>query len=160
MYSEILAEQIQINQTGMYLLLGWSVVNIVAGTVATFYYKKNPVLKHFFQMNALWNIVNLVIAAIGLHQLSLLDPSTVKLQELLYKVFTFEKLLLFNAGLDIAYIAIGSFLVERGANHKSTLLKGFGKALWLQGGFLFLFDILYYFINTGINQRYSTFILF
>jgi hypothetical protein len=160
MYSDILREQLQINMNGMILLLVWAILNIVVGVILSHFYKHKQFLQHFFQMNALWNIVNLLVAGAGIYILSQINPAEMELKAIIYTVFTFEKLLLLNAGLSIAYIAIGSYLVERGLHHKSTVLQGFGKSLWLQGGFLFILSILLYFLNTGYNQRYSIFILF
>lgn len=144
----------------MILLLVWAILNIVVGVILSHFYKHKQFLQHFFQMNALWNIVNLLVAGAGIYILSQINPAEMELKAIIYTVFTFEKLLLLNAGLSIAYIAIGSYLVERGLHHKSTVLQGFGKSLWLQGGFLFILSILLYFLNTGYNQRYSIFILF
>lgn len=160
MYSEILSEQLQMNSNAMYLLLTWAVINIVGGIILSIIYKRRSILKHFFQMNALWNFINLGIAIGALYYISSINPAEMDLKQILYSVFTFEKLLLFNAGLNIAYIAIGSYMVERGLHHKRHLLEGFGKALWLQGGFLFLLDLALYYMNTVFNQRYSIFILF
>ncbi len=160
MYESIVSEQLLINTNAMYLLIAWAVINIISGFALSAYYKKQPVLKNLFLFNALWNIVNLGIAIGGFLFLSLLDPVEIQLKELLYTMFTVEKLVLFNAGLDLAYIAIGSYMFERGLHHKSARLQGFGRSMWIQGGFLFLFDIILYYINTMFNQRYNIFILF
>ncbi len=160
MYEDIVSEQLLLNTNGMYLLIGWAVLNIITGFTLAAYYRKKTILKNFFLFNGLWNIVNLFIAASGLVFLNSIHPQDIDLKELLYTMFTVEKLILFNAGLDLAYIAIGSFMVERGVHHKSLQFVGFGKSLWLQGGFLFLFDIILYYLNTMYNQRYSIFILF
>jgi hypothetical protein len=59
-----------------------------------------------------------------------------------------ERTLIFNSGLDIAYIATGLYLRERGKNElnltRSEQFQGFGKSLMLQGGFLLVFDALFY----------------
>jgi hypothetical protein len=51
-----------------------------------------------------------------------------------------EKVLLFNTALDLAYMAIGFFLIERGRRMEKERSIGFGKAILLQGIFLLLFD--------------------
>ena len=62
--------------------------------------------------------------------------------------FDFEKILLLNAGLDVAYLVTGSWLRARAAAtpRLPERLRGFGRSLWLQGGFLLLFDVSFYFI--------------
>jgi hypothetical protein len=57
-----------------------------------------------------------------------------------------DKVLLFNAGLDLAYIAGGFWLVERSKNadKRPERLKGYGQSVILQGAFLFAFDIAFY----------------
>jgi len=54
------------------------------------------------------------------------------------------KLYAFNFGLDLAYIAAGFFLREKGVNETNLKsqdqLKGYGSSIILQGGFLLLMD--------------------
>ena len=55
-----------------------------------------------------------------------------------------EKLYVFNFGLDLAYIAGGFFLREKGMNTSNIKsqdqLKGYGSSIVVQGGFLLLMD--------------------
>ena len=55
-----------------------------------------------------------------------------------------ENLYLFNAGLDVAYLATGFYLLEKGRNTTASgsaeRWQGYGQSLLLQGGFLLLFD--------------------
>jgi hypothetical protein len=55
-----------------------------------------------------------------------------------------------NAGLDVAYVMTGFFLIEKGKNsaNNADRLKGFGYSLILQGGFLFAFDLIMYFTHS------------
>lgn len=159
MFYEQFAEQLRINSTGITILLVWAIGCILAG--AFFWFKSaKKEQRAFFQMTMMWGIINLLIAAGSMLYFSSLNPEELDLQTIIYTGFTIEKLLLFNAGLDIAYVAIGSFLHERGSHTKSALLRGYGRALWIQGGFLLIFDIVFYIINTTLNQQYSFFILF
>ena len=92
MYSDILREQLQINMNGMILLLVWAILNIVVGVILSHFYKHKQFLQHFFQMNALWNIVNLLVAGAGIYILSQINPAEMELKAIIYTVFTFEKL--------------------------------------------------------------------
>ena len=73
-----------------------------------------------------------------------------------------EKILLFNAGLDVAYVMGGLYLNERGKNatdtQKRDQLRGFGKAVVLQGGFLLVFDTVMYLVHhQHLNRAESLF---
>jgi hypothetical protein len=60
-----------------------------------------------------------------------------------------QNIFIFNAGLDVGYMAIGLYLMERSKNASKNqdLLKGYGSSLILQGGFLFAFDLVMYFVH-------------
>lgn len=60
-----------------------------------------------------------------------------------------EKIYLFNAGLDVAYIAGGFYLREKANSNisKYDRYKGYGKSIILQGSGLFLFDGIMYIIH-------------
>jgi hypothetical protein len=59
-----------------------------------------------------------------------------------------KQVLLFNAGLDVAYIVGGAYLRERGRSRpdKADQLRGYGKSIMVQGGFLLAFDLVNYVI--------------
>lgn len=160
MFYEVFAEQIRLNMNGMTVLFVWAVLNIVVGLAAYFKFAHQKKLRYFFQMNMFWNIINLILAAGTLYYLSRIVSSELDLQTIIYNAFTFEKLLLLNIGLDIAYFAIGSYLIEHGKRLKKVRLEGYGQSLWLQGGFLFLFDLVLYLLNSVYTQKYAFYILF
>lgn len=160
MYQDIATQQLRYNMNGMIILLVWAVANIIFGLILANKWKDSQQKKSFYLANAVWNVVNLVLALGSMVLLSNIVPTNLKLSELLYTFFNFEKLIALNLGLDIAFVAIGSFLVERGKHMKKMSFEGYGKALWIQGGFLFLLDICLYVLNWYFNQKYSVFILF
>lgn len=102
--------------------------------------------KYFHQMNAAWNSVNLAIAGFGYYGLRN-QSVDLSLAETITEFHNFEKILLFNAGLDVGYMAIGAYLWERGIRKESNRLVGYGKSMILQGGFLFTFDLVLYFMS-------------
>jgi len=152
-------KRIQIAKAGMYTLGGWAVVNIATGTAGSL--TTDGEAGYLHQMNAYWNIVNAGIATIGILSLSGQRNENPTLSESLQQQSRLEKALLFNAGLDLGYIALGLFLKEKSKNETSTRLKGYGNSLLLQGGFLFIFDLtLYHFLHknlrsSGIMERLS-----
>jgi hypothetical protein len=135
----------QLNQTAMLTLGGWALGNIAVGSAL--YFNASGQNKYFHQMNVAWNLVNLSIAGFGYY--SAVHPDTVlNITESLKQQSNIEKILLFNAGLDVAYVMTGFYLKER-AKHSgknSDRFRGYGNSLILQGSFLFVFDLtVYYF---------------
>lgn len=132
-----------INRTGMLVLGGWALANIVSGTTLNFTLQGEA--KYFNQFNALWNTVNLGLAINGL-----LNTGTDSLS--LYNSVTghqtLQNIFVLNAGLDLAYIATGFFLKEKAkSSEKKELLTGYGNSLLFQGAFLLVFDAAMYFIH-------------
>jgi hypothetical protein len=63
-----------------------------------------------------------------------------------------DKILLFNAGLDVGYMATGAWIWERGLRKGSERLEGYGKSLLVQGGFLLAFDLVLYLLHNPITH--------
>ncbi|UOQ65958.1 DUF6992 family protein [Hymenobacter volaticus] len=103
---------------------------------------------YFHQMNLGWNFVNVALAVWGMLQAHPNQVAGLTLAESFTAQFNFEKILLFNAGLDVAYICTGSWLRARAATALKVpeRLLGFGRSLWLQGAFLLLFDVGFYLV--------------
>ena len=100
------------------------------------------------QMNLYWNAVNLGIAGVGLLGLRKQHPATESLSDAVQQHQAIKQTLLFNAGLDVAYIAGGLYLTERANSHpdQADKLRGYGKAVMAQGAFLLAFDMVNYLI--------------
>ncbi|OUJ75863.1 DUF6992 family protein [Hymenobacter crusticola] len=136
----------------MGLLGAWALLNLlVSGFLVTRTDARTP--KHYFhQMNIGWNFVNAVLAVAGILRAHPNQVAGLDLATSLTEQFTTEKILLLNVGLDVAYLACGSWLRARAVSvyQRPERLLGFGQSLWLQGGFLFLFDL-------GLYVRYHPF---
>uniref|UniRef100_UPI004049C5D3 DUF6992 family protein n=1 Tax=Ignavibacterium sp. TaxID=2651167 RepID=UPI004049C5D3 len=145
--------RININENAMLVLGGWAAANIFVGTYGNF--KASGEAKYFHQFNAMWNVVNLGIAAFGYFNAVNSDPSSMTNLEIIKDYNFLQNFLLLNAGLDAAYIMTGFYLKERAKNSSNAeRLKGYGNSLLLQGGFLLLFDVFLFFIhqsNANIN---------
>lgn len=145
----------EITFAAMGVLAGWSAVNLAVGTTLSFF-AEDPVLRGFHQMNAGWNVVNAALAVPGLIGSSarLASPPELGTAESLQTQNTLEDVLLFNAGLDLAYMASGLYLIERSRRGEAgAQLEGFGYSLILQGGFLFVFDLVVYFMQRSNFSR-------
>lgn len=143
-YREFYTESLQTTNTGMYILGGWAITNIATGAYGWSHYEGDT--KYFHQMNLFWNTVNLSIAGYAIYSNYMLDISAMSPDELMDKHLSTEKLLLINAALDVGYIGAGFFMKHLSGRIEkySDLLKGYGNSVILQGGFLFLFDIVLY----------------
>ena len=137
------AERAHLDQRGVTVLGGWAVGNLLVSGIATG--QTDGSAHYFHQMNIGWGAVNLVLAGTGYlaarratRQLPPDRAGNVRAQ------FRTENLYLFNAGLDVAYLATGLYLLEKGRNStapgSSDRWRGYGQSLLLQGGFLLLFD--------------------
>jgi hypothetical protein len=129
------------NRSGMMILGTWAIGNMVWGGIGA--RQNSGETKAFHQMNLYWNSVNLLIAGFGYWQATKETPgtdfwATMEAQQ------SIEKVLLVNAALDVAYMAGGLYLKERGLRTENERLIGFGKSVILQGAFLMSFDAVMY----------------
>jgi hypothetical protein len=141
----------ELQKKGMIFLGSWATLNILTGTGGYFLSENDT--KYFHQMNAGWNLVNLGIAGFALYGISQTDLATLSYTESLEELQNLDKILLFNAGLDIGYMATGAWLWERGVRKNSERQVGYGKSLILQGAFLFTFDLILYLIHSPHTQN-------
>ncbi len=131
------ATRLEYNRQGMWILGSWALLNLLVGTIRGF--KTRGQVQAFHQMNAYWNLVNLGIAGYGYWQASQISLG-INFWEVLAAQQQIEKVLLFNAALDLGYMAVGFFFIEKGLRLEKERWIGFGKSIVLQGAFLLLFD--------------------
>lgn len=145
--------RLQRQRTAMLVLGGWAVGNIVSG--AALRGQRSGSDRHFHEMNIYWNAVNLGIAAFGYVSALRSNPAALGLYDSVSEHYGFQKILLLNAGLDVGYMLGGLYLLERGTYRpeRSERLRGFGRSIILQGGFLLAFDLVNYFVQAGQNDR-------
>jgi hypothetical protein len=145
-------ERVKITKNSMLVLGSWAVGNIIWGGVGWAGSKTDGSHKYFHQMNFAWGAVNGLLAGISLAGSKKLNR-TMSFSESVKAQRNTEKLYLINAGLDVAYIGTGAWLVQKsktsGAKNPAQL-EGFGNSLMIQGGFLLLFDGIMYAIH---NKR-------
>lgn len=142
------------NRQSMFVLGGWAVANIGVGAVLRS--QTNGATRYFHEGNVGWNLVNLGLAAGSLIGTRNARAGDFDEYDTFREQQKIERLLLFNSGLDLAYMASGAYLIERSktANDHPERLKGYGQALMLQGGFLFLFDLTTYLLHRSHSLQY------
>ena len=150
-------KDVKIRKTGMAILGTWAVGNMITGAIGR--KQSTGQNAYFHEMNLIWNVVNLGIAGAG-YYFTATGEMPENASALLDNQVSFQKTLLFNAGLDLAYIAGGFYLMERAKNttNKPERLKGYGKSVILQGSFLFVFDIVLHTIHNKQSSQISDFL--
>ncbi len=148
------AARLRHERTAMLVLGSWAVGNIGLGLALRS--GTTGETRRFHEMNAIWNGVNLGIAGLGLLSALGADAGAAGALESFRENEGFQKVLLFNAGLDVAYLVGGAYLIERARRPDADAerLRGYGKSILLQGGFLFVFDLANYFIAAGRDDAY------
>lgn len=122
----------------MRVLAVWALANIAIGTIL----RLVPAVgnESFWEMMALWNVVNIVLAGSGLYHLRREKASGDLAQEI-RSIHGLEKVLLFNGGLDVGYVLFGVLLTQLESGFMYQSYAGWGAAIIVQGLFLFLFDL-------------------
>ena len=150
-------ERLDHAKKGMIVLGSWAIGNITWGLIAQS--NSAGIEKGFHQMNAGWNVVNLGIAGLGFLSARKANAANFTAAESLKEQHKIEKLLLLNSGLDVGYMMAGLYLNERGKNRtreKGLQQQGFGRSLLLQGGFLFAFDLISFFVHHKHGKTLQT----
>ncbi|MDD2793984.1 MAG: hypothetical protein PHD73_12445 [Sediminibacterium sp.] len=136
------ADRLNRNKTNLTILAAWAGVNIIQGSISANNAQGRD--RYFFNMNSYWNLVNMGIATYGLIRIKKDLARKYSYTQNLLEQQKLEKILLLNSGLDLAYIATGLYLKERGTRLNSEQSAGFGNSLILQGAFLLVFDLVQY----------------
>lgn len=135
------ANRLHKQKVSMLILGSWAAGNIALGGIAAS--QTSGEARYFHSMNAGWNLVNLGLATAGYLAATRADPAALGLFESIEEQHRIQKIFLFNAGLDVGYMAGGAYLIERArrGGEQAGRLRGFGKSIILQGAFLFVFDL-------------------
>lgn len=130
---------------GLAVLAAWALLNLVDSGYYLARADRRHAAYYFHGMNVGWGLINALLACWGILHIQFTAPAGLRLADLVQAQLHYENLFLFNAGLDAAYVMTGFYLVARAANpgqKQPARLLGFGRSLWLQGGFLLVFDVV------------------
>ena len=129
-------------EKAMIVLGSWAALNIASGFIIAG--QTQGEAKYFWRMNAYWNLVNGGLAVMGYIGARKAMARKYDLAGNEKAQLAIEKLYAFNFGLDLAYIAGGFYLREKGMNTSNIKsqdqLRGYGSSIVVQGGFLLLMD--------------------
>ena len=125
------------------VLTAWVLLNLIGSGYYLAHAARRQQAYYFHGLNVLWNLVNAALAAWGVLHLNFTPPPGLDAAELLTTQHYYETLFGGNAGLDVLYILTGNYLRHRAGRPRATRperLRSYGQSLWVQGGFLLLFD--------------------
>jgi len=118
----------------------------------------SPELKYFGQMNTVWGSVDFLTALLGYSGTQRLKNKNLSAAELLKQQERIEKIFKVNMYLDVVYLGAGAYLKLAGDSRNSPMMKGYGEAILVQGGFLLVFDALMYKAEKGNGTRLRNFL--
>lgn len=144
-------EKNKITKNGMTVLAGWSVANLIYSGIATG--QTDGSNKYFHQMNVMWGGINLGLAALG--YFGIRNKKGLTVAQSLKQQAGIEKTYLFNLGLDVAYVAGGLYLKERGKTQTKNpqKLRGYGESIILQGAALFVLDAVLFTVHNRHGRK-------
>ena len=129
-------------QLGMQVLGSWALGNIIYSSFLL--PKASRSRRYFYQLNLLWNLVNLLIAIGGFYFAITADPE-MPLANSIRLHYCIRNILLFSIGLAIAFIMLGQMLQKNARMvRKPERNWGNGRSVILQALFLLLFGIGFY----------------
>lgn len=141
-------------------LLGWwCFINLAVGLPGMFLFK--GWLWYFMLMNMAWGIINFAIVLWIFDHIFLkrfVEGNVFQRFEVQRHV---EKMLLFNIGLDTAYIFAGLWLKALAAIPGMSypeLWLGFGWSVILQGAFLFIHDNIFHYLHRANFRKCKPFL--
>jgi hypothetical protein len=146
------AERLHTQQVGMGVLGAWAVANLGVGVVGAVL-AKDERTRWFYLGNASWNLVNLGLAIVGLASDWRTDPASFDGASSLRASTSTVTVYGVNAGLDVAYLAAGAFLWQRGLGVQDERMVGMGQALLVQGAFLLAFDVVMAVLHSALSAR-------
>ena len=148
--------QSEFNTINKNLMLGlgsYAVSNFVLSGIG-YATAEDESIKHFHEMNVMWNMVNIGLAVPG-YLKAVRGGSELTLEEMVNVQKKTETIFLVNDVLDIGYIAAGLWMRQNAANFpgQEDLYTGYGNSLMLQGAFLFVFDAYAYHVHRNHAKR-------
>jgi hypothetical protein len=118
-------------------LLWWAIPNVLLGTLLV-WRGQTPARRAFGQQAVGWGAIDAAIALGGQYGAEQKQATATPAVEVA-QARTLRRLLWLNTGLDLLYMAGGLALARGGSDSK----RGHGLGIFVQGAFLFVFDLFH-----------------
>lgn len=154
LYDSVRFRHDRISSGALVTLMGWSAASIGSGFVG----KNNSTgdVREFHRRNITFGSINLAISGLGLWRVHSEARRRYTPGQTVKRLNATQRILLFNAGLDLAYVAYGLYTRERAFRYtgaKADKLRGTGNSLLVQGAFLTVFDFVQYALQRRNAKR-------
>ncbi|NJN16828.1 MAG: hypothetical protein HC822_11455 [Oscillochloris sp.] len=128
---------------GLGPLLRWGIGSSLAGALLLLV--PRPFVRQFGAQAVAWGVIDVLLAIAGRRQ-ALLRAEALATHardeaEARRDADNLRRILLFNAGLDLLYIAAGIWTARRYADNSGR--RGLGVGVLVQGAFLLIYDLLF-----------------
>lgn len=144
-------ERVELTRAGMWVLAGWGAASVGVGAVG-YGVADDRRWEQFHLMTIGWGAIDLALAGASLWGADAGAAAGLSVAESLDAQLWLERVLLFNAGLDVGYLGLGAWLWERGVRKGDARLRGFGQAILVQGAFLLVFDATLFWLEAGHGE--------
>jgi hypothetical protein len=149
-------QMLQLSHVHAFVLGCWAFLNVAMGGILAFMTRGDVWTLAFHSMNLSWGAINGGVAAfVYIHTKKSAARAKTLLQRLDLQRHV-EKVLLFNAGLDIAFMVGGLALYQRAFISDMAypdLWKGFGTSVLLQGAYLLIQDSIFYYLHLANRKQ-------
>jgi hypothetical protein len=126
----------------------WSILNCVCGLIGLFILKGS--IYYFLMMNGIWGVVNFAFAIGFFYHTLYKKLRKNSWYERLVVQSHVEQMLFLNTGIDVAYVFVGFWLREHSFICNVSypdLWLGFGWAIVMQGLFLLIQDMMFFYLH-------------
>lgn len=140
---------------GLAVLAAWVLLNLLGSGYGLSQADRHHERFYFHGLNVMWAFGNATLAAWGIWHLQLAAPPGLRLADVVREQLFNENLFMLNTGLDAAYIMTGYYLrtlAQVPEQPNPARLLGFGRSLWVQGGFLLVFDAIMWTLLHGQSK--------
>ena len=154
LYDSVNLRHDKIAKTGITALAAWSAASMLSGLVGM--NNSDGDVRYFHKRNVLFGGINLALSGLSLLRMQSESSRAYTPAQIFKRTAATQKVFLFNAGLDLAYIAYGLYTRERAFRYtgdKRDKLRGTGNSILVQSGFLTVLDFVQYFLQSGNARR-------
>lgn len=154
LYDSVNVRHNKISSAAITTLAGWSAASMASGLIGQ--NNSEGDVRQFHKRNVLFGGINLAFSGLALLRTHYEAARGYTPAETFKRTASTQKVLLFNAGLDLAYLAYGLYTRERAFRYtgdKRDRLRGTGNSLLVQSGFLTVLDFVQYFLQSSNAKR-------